>query len=265
MLQAEQTDLLSAVKVIQSTSECISKLRSKSDFNELWKNSNCNETIRNVPHKRRKVVLNKHSQQFMVEGSVGQSRDNGNEDEGCREFKRMYYSTLDAVLGKISVRFSEGNTKLIGALLALDPESPTFLQVAHVQPITNLTNTEIVESEFLVARQFLQTQMDSSTIETWATQTLLKTFHRALEAVPSVITAMKHALTFGASTAMCENSFSTLSNVLTIHRRSMLHGRKAQLIHLAFEANLTCKFCDEWKETMMRKFNSRGRHRLQLY
>uniref|UniRef100_H3BAF9 DUF4371 domain-containing protein n=1 Tax=Latimeria chalumnae TaxID=7897 RepID=H3BAF9_LATCH len=35
MLQAEQTDLLSAVKVIQSASECISKLRSESDFNEL--------------------------------------------------------------------------------------------------------------------------------------------------------------------------------------------------------------------------------------
>ncbi|MGH0138907.1 UNVERIFIED_CONTAM: hypothetical protein FKN15_053275 [Acipenser sinensis] len=64
---------------------------------------------------------------------------------------------------------------------------------------------------------------------------------------------------------MCKNSFSTLSNVLTTHKRSMLHNRKAHLIQWAFEKNLTLRFRGEWKVVVMRKFNAKGKQRLQLY
>lgn len=39
---------------------------------------------------------------------------------------------------------------------------------------------------------------------------VLSKYHENLMAMLSVLTAFKHALIFGASTALCENSFSTL-------------------------------------------------------
>ena len=74
---------------------------------------------------------------------------------------------------------------------------------------------------------------------------VLKHFHKPLVAIPSVMTPLKHALTFGASTALWENSFSTLKNILTDHGLSMLHRQKANLIKLAFEKDLTIKFREE--------------------
>ncbi|KAK5918350.1 hypothetical protein CgunFtcFv8_003123 [Champsocephalus gunnari] len=99
----------------------------------------------------------------------------------------------------------------------------------------------------------------------WTIKTLLTTFHKTLEAMPSVIGAFKSALTFGASTATCENSFSALKNIFSDHRRSMLHQRKAHLIQLGFEKDLTRKCRDEWKDTLLRRFHSSGKRRLQLY
>ena len=92
------------------------------------------------------------------------------------------------------------------ALQSLDPNSETFLDVKHVKPILTLSSTEITEAEFVVARHFLKTNMTAAD-ETWTISRIVKTFHSALEAMPSVTTAFKQALTFGASTAMCENSF----------------------------------------------------------
>ena len=149
------------------------------------------------------------------------------------------------------------------ALQSLDPNSETFLDVKNVKPILTLSSTEITEAVFVVARHFLKTNMTADN-ETWTISRIIQTFHSALEAMPSVMTAFKHALTFGASTAMCENSFSTLKSVLTDNRLSMLHHRKAHLVQLAFERDLPKRFTTEWKEAVMKRFNS-GRRRLQLY
>lgn len=72
----------------------------------------------------------------------------------------------------------------------------------------------------------------------------------------------EHGVTFGASSATCENTFSTLTNIFSQHRRSMLQPRKAHLIQLVFERDLTRRFWDG-KGRLLRKFNTRTR-RLQL-
>ena len=77
--------------------------------------------------------------------------------------------------------------------------------------------------------------------------------------MPTVLTANTLALTLGASTAMCEKSFSKLKNVFSEHRRGMLHRRKAQLIELAFEKDLTHRFTSEWKDMLIRRFSSEKR------
>lgn len=103
-----------------------------------------------------------------------------------------------------------------------------------------LIQSPICYAEFEVAKKFLRSQKESKTEgDNWTTKLILSKYHKALQTMPSILTAFKHALTFGASRAMCENSFSSLRNVFSDHRRSMLHKRKAQLVQLAFERELT--------------------------
>ncbi|KAK0146220.1 hypothetical protein N1851_014468 [Merluccius polli] len=97
------------------------------------------------------------------------------------------------------------------------------------------------EAEFAVAQQFLQDEMAQSN-KNWTTQDILTRYCEPLAAMPTVLKTLKLSLTFGASTATCENSFSTLKNVFSEHRRSMLHKRKASLIQIAVEKDLTKKF-----------------------
>lgn len=138
-----------------------------------------------------------------------------------------------------------------------------------VKPLLELTGTKLVDAEYTVARQFLRSHMEGSSPPSadgkWTQKNLLTTCHKTLEALPSILMALKAALTFGASTATCENSFSALKNVFSKHRRSMLHLRKAQLIQLSLEKDLTKKFNVEWKERLLRRFNSASKCRLQLY
>jgi hypothetical protein len=54
-----------------------------------------------------------------------------------------------------------------------------------------------------------------------------------VKAFPNLYKLYVSAATIGASTAVCESSFSCLSRVLTPFRRSMTHGRKSNLVILA--------------------------------
>ncbi|KAK9972407.1 hypothetical protein ABG768_025714, partial [Culter alburnus] len=56
------------------------------------------------------------------------------------ELRRMYFSCIDAVCGKIKEHFGERNF---------------YFLVSKVKPLLDLTNTPIVESEYTVAHQFL--------------------------------------------------------------------------------------------------------------
>ena len=149
------------------------------------------------------------------------------------------------------------------ALCTLHPGSEDFLDANKVRPLLDLTGTEMKEAEFAVEQQFLQDEMAKSN-KNWTTQDILIRYCEPLAAMPTVLKTLKLSLTFGASTATCENSFSTLKNVFSEHRRSMLHKRKACLIQIAVEKDLTKKLTGEWKETLLRRFSTASR-RLQLF
>jgi len=61
--------------------------------------------------------------------------------------RRLYYSVLDHILREMSARFNEWNCKLARALVALDPKSDTFLDAKAIQPLLDLTNSTIVDTE----------------------------------------------------------------------------------------------------------------------
>ena len=83
-------------------------------------------------------------------------------------------------------------------------------------------------------------------------------------ALPTVRDVMRLALTFGASSASCKSSFSTLSRVLTDYGRSMLHERLSALVLLAFEKDITDKVCKD-KRKLLRMFDSMAVRRLPLF
>ncbi|KAI4799936.1 hypothetical protein KUCAC02_016474, partial [Chaenocephalus aceratus] len=103
--------------------------------------------------------------------------------------------TPEAVCG------GEYYSQLVEALCGLDPENPHFLDVQKVTPLLELTKTTLVESEFAVARNCLQSEMARSTGDVWTPTSILQRFSRPLAAMPTVLTAMKHGVTFGTSSA----------------------------------------------------------------
>ncbi|KAL7404136.1 hypothetical protein ABVT39_010269 [Epinephelus coioides] len=266
VLQDKKTDLYTGVKVVRSALECVEKLQSDLEFQAIWAQcatspQDAPETASPPPSKRMRQVPT-HLQQYVVESTVGQEQQ---EREHATECKRLFFRTLDSVTEEMNARFGERNSQLVQAMCALDPGNPHFLDAQRVRPLLELTNTTLVESEFTVARHFLQTEMARSTEAKWTPATILQRYSGPLTAMPSVLAALRHGVTFGSSSATCENSFSTLTNVFSQHRRSMLHPRKAHLIQLAFESDLTRRFREEdWKGRLLRKFNTKTR-RLQLY
>ncbi|CAL8242214.1 unnamed protein product [Merluccius merluccius] len=167
------------------------------------------------------------------------------------ELRRLYFSVLDHVL--VERRFSERNSKLAAALVALDPESDTFLDVKAVQPLMELTKSTIVEMECIVATQYFARVKKDDDKKKMAVSRLLS--HGVLQAMPTVLLADKLLLTLGASITMCEKSFSVLKNVFADHRRKITHSPKAQLVLQAFERDLTRKLRDEWENLVLRKFS----------
>ncbi|KAL3057276.1 hypothetical protein OYC64_007704 [Pagothenia borchgrevinki] len=267
MMQSEEMDLQTAVQLVNTAKECVEALRTEKVFTEMW--SECaqereDDTIHPGPTKRRQT-LNTTLEDYVVEETVGVGTQ---ENHQMTEQRRLFYSCIDAVTGEIARRFGERNSAFMEAIASLNPESSFFLEPEKVEPLLKLTGTTLVDAEFIVAKKLILKHVDSFTPPEdgkWTLKKVLGHLHTTLEAMPSVLTAFKVSLTFGASIVLCENSFSILKNVFSEHRRSMSHTRKANLIQLGFEKDLTKKCKNEWKDMLLRRFHSSGKRRLQLY
>ena len=136
-----------------------------------------------------------------------------------------------------SARFGESNVALLQSVEALLPASKVFMQLEAVKPLADLLqlHSDTVAAELSVGSAFLLKKLSSDTTLASAAQMMLQ----FKDAFPNIFSLYAAALTIGISTATCENSFSTLTRVLNPRRRSMTHERKAQLVFLAFEKQLT--------------------------
>jgi len=120
-------------------------------------------------------------------------------------------------------------------------------------------NSEAFKAEIIVAgnmifygERFEQEKLSSKFPLHYITETL-----SAMKDVLPIVYAMyAAALTFGGSSASCEASFSTLTRIMTPSRRSMSHTRKANLVILSFEHQLT-KTLD--KIALMKRFAQKSR------
>ena len=124
-----------------------------------------------------------------------------NEDE----MQRLFYNTLDQVINEIDEHFSHKNTELYAAISALQLENSNFLDVKVVQPLLDLVECASIEAEFDVAKMYVANFSGDEKIKLTTTK-LLSEHYEALKAMP--IVHLKLGVTLGASTTMCENSFS---------------------------------------------------------
>ena len=135
--------------LIQTSMQCVRDLRAEDKFKELW--SSCLSTsVSTVPEKRPRTKPI-HHQDYVVEETTGQ-RSARNE----AALRRLYFSVIDQVVGEMEHRFGEKQTELALAVQAVDPNNCNFLNVAAIKPLMQLTNSPTVESEFLVAKQYVE-------------------------------------------------------------------------------------------------------------
>jgi len=163
----------------------------------------------------------------------------------------------------MSAHFNERNSKLARALVSLDPKIDTFYYPKTMQPLLHLTNSTILDNKCSVEKQHFATVTGGN--DKMTASRLISEHHGVLKAMPSVLHALKLSVTLGASTAICENSFSALKNIFVEeNRRATVHSRKAPFVQLAFERDLTEKLSGEWKDKVLQKVSAAAR-RLQLF
>jgi len=126
--------------------------------------------------------------------------------------KQVYFSILDSVVGDMTARFRGINLALLGAVESLMTSSKAFMQPAAVKPLADLLQlqSETLEAELNVGADFLQKKLSShSTLET-----VTKEMPQFKDAFPNMYSLYAAAV----STAMCENSFSTVTRILQPRR-----------------------------------------------
>ena len=82
--------------------------------------------------------------------------------------------------------------------------------------------------------------------------------------MPTVHLALDLEATLGASTTKCKNSFSVLKTMMRDRRQSMKLARKAHVVQLAFESDLTKKLKTDWKVNVFQHCSTSNR-RPQLF
>lgn len=168
----------------------------------------------------------------------------GNSDVS-QELKALYFELLDNVLTEMDLRFGEKALTFTKALLALCPSEPNWLSKEAILPLTELVFSKEKCSDLFpelhVGKNFISLHLKE--FENKSVSSCISHITSVLfpykEAFPLLYSLYASALTFGASTSICENSFSTLSRILSPFRRSMSSIRLSHLSLLAFEKDLT--------------------------
>ena len=177
----------------------------------------------------------------MVEKTIG------NNEIYKDKSQRLFFSILHQVINKIDVRSSHQNVKPYAAVSALQPENSNFLKVKMGQPLLDLLDGTSVEAEFDVAKTCIAKFNDKEKTKPTTTK-LLSEDCEALKAMPIVHLDLKLGITFEASAAKFENSFSVLKIIMRDRKQSMTHACKAYLAQLAFESDSPKNLKTDWKK-----------------
>jgi len=130
-------------------------------------------------------------------------------------------------------RFGTLQSDIAAAVSATRPGSPSFMLKSGLQPLADLANLTLDNTELELAHHFF-TDNKYSDAKAIAQSSVISS-------MPSVQRIVQLSRTIAVSMAAWESSFSTLKWVLTPHHMSMLHSRKADLILISYERELAGK------------------------
>ena len=263
LLQQREVDLLSALGVLSSAVTQIENLRTHEQVENILEKvkmtgvileQDSTASVHDVPGKipvKRKKKLPRRLADSVVEVTTGSTSRDDHEGEcltSAQKFTQIYFEIIDSCVGELRERFSERNTAIVSSVGCLWPGSKTnrnedFLNPAKLCSLAELVQVDISSttsaSECAVAAQFIQNNFKEEQHKNLSniTELLLP----VKTAFPTVYSLYAAALTLGISSASCEASFSALTRILTPYRRSMTHGRKANLVLLSFQEKYTRK------------------------
>lgn len=169
----------------------------------------------------------------------------GNHGRDQQDLKNVFFIILDSILTEMNHRFGKEALLLTEALLALCPSHSDWLSESVLLPLIKLAVPEVkrpdLKAELHVGRNFIHSHFhatdNASSLSYIADVTRI--LYPFKDAFPVLYSLYASAMTLGASTAICENSFSTLTRLLSPSRRSMLKERLSHLTLLAFEKHFT--------------------------
>ena len=115
---------------------------------------------------------------------------------------RLFYGTLNHVVNKINLRFSQRNLKLYSAISAPQHENRNSLDVKIVTYSLDLAKCPTVEADFDVAEMYIA-KLDGDDMPNMVRAKLLCEQCKAFKVVLTVQLALKLAVTFGVYIAMC--------------------------------------------------------------
>ena len=249
VLQARETGLNSAMKIVSVVSDEIQQLRSQDAFETCKAKAEGMLQSEDLPPPREKrmCIRNAKFSDSILTETLGQDSDTET------SLRSTYFEAVDCVSTEMERRF-RSNESLYDAIGSIT--SDTFLSLERLQPLKELGITLPSAEELSVVNSYLKRQGIPCSV-----MAILHELFRQREAFPDTYKLVATVATFPCSTAMCESSFSTLARIDHPQRRSMLQKRQAQLVMLAFERNRTEKV---ELERFLRIFSKKTR-KLQLY
>ena len=175
-----------------------------------------------------------------MEMTIGQNND---DTAITSEMKQRYFSFIDSTLLELDAQFGGRCEPVYAALTTLSANGNDFLDVKKMTPLLELIPDPIIENDMCHEAEVAKPLIRSTITEGHnvfqniaAVQKVVVTYK---EAFPMLRRVLPCTQTCGASTAVCEAGFSTLTRTLTPYRQSMLQQRPSNLILLSFERDLT--------------------------
>lgn len=259
ILQRRDIGYRQAMPVIQSVKISIQQMRHDSTFNDIM--NEANKTLKNIGYdpepqhpirrRRRSTLLN----DSIVMSTLGE-RDT---DDEIISLKRIYNEIIDTVISEMTRRFDQNNDILLAIESANDFLSDDF-DFDKLQPLTALNLTLPTRGEIGVAKIYLLNKRDEEK-EKKPKKSFLELLFPCAAAFPATYRMFEAIETFGSGTTTNESSFSALSRIDTMRRRSMTNQRLRDLSFIAFEK----KRMDSLKiDNILRKFAEKTR-RVQLF
>lgn len=230
IFQKREISYRRAIPVLEAVKTTVGEYRDPEGFDQLMEKTNAlMGTIPVVVRPARRIQRRRSTmlRDFVVEETLGERSDDDDSIKSC------FFEIIDVTLMEFDKRFTE-NDEILLALSSSDE-----MQLNNLKPLEQLGLKLPAEHELRTAKIYLEkkkNEFSESVNGNDSRFNVLATLFDMREVFPDVYSLYAAIETFGCSTAVCEASFSALSQINIPKRVSMSNERMRNLAFLAFES-----------------------------